>query len=77
MAIIDLGLPPDPDGVSEGFSTIEEILRLAPRTKIVVATGNGASLRVLQKCGFAIEEVRQSPASERYPACEEAVLVLR
>jgi RimJ/RimL family protein N-acetyltransferase len=42
-----------------------------------VATGNGASLRVLQKCGFVIEEVRLSPASERYPACEEAVLVLR
>jgi RimJ/RimL family protein N-acetyltransferase len=42
-----------------------------------VATGNGASLRVLQKCGFAVEQVRHSPASERYPACEEAVLVLR
>jgi hypothetical protein len=42
-----------------------------------VATGNGASLRILQKCGFVIEEVRRSPASERHPACEEAVLVLR
>ena len=41
------------------------------------ATSNGASLRVLQKCGFVIEEVRQSPATDRYPACEEAVLVLR
>jgi RimJ/RimL family protein N-acetyltransferase len=43
----------------------------------VAATGNGASLRVLQKCGFVIEQVRHSPASERYPACEDAVLVLR
>jgi RimJ/RimL family protein N-acetyltransferase len=42
-----------------------------------VATGNGASLRVLQKCGFVVEQVRMSPASDRYPACEEAVLVLR
>lgn len=41
------------------------------------ATSNGASLRVLQKCGFVIERVRLSPASERYPECEEAVLVLR
>jgi RimJ/RimL family protein N-acetyltransferase len=41
------------------------------------ATSNEASLRVLQKCGFAVEEVRRSPASERHPACEEAVLVLR
>ena len=41
------------------------------------ATSNGASLRVLKKCGFVVEQVRLSPASERYPECEEAVLVLR
>jgi RimJ/RimL family protein N-acetyltransferase len=42
-----------------------------------VATSNGASLRVLQKCGFVVEQIRLSPASDRYPECEEAVLVLR
>jgi RimJ/RimL family protein N-acetyltransferase len=42
-----------------------------------VATSNGASLRVLQKCGFVVESVRLSPAADRYPECEEAVLVLR
>ena len=31
VAIMDLGLPPDPDGVSEGFATLEEVLRIAPR----------------------------------------------
>ena len=41
------------------------------------ATSNGASLRVLQKCGFVVERVRLSPASDRFPECEEAVLVLR
>ncbi|QEL16414.1 GNAT family N-acetyltransferase [Limnoglobus roseus] len=41
------------------------------------ATSNGASLRVLQRCGFVVEQVRQSPATDRYPACEIAVLVLR
>jgi RimJ/RimL family protein N-acetyltransferase len=41
------------------------------------ATSNGASIRVLQKCGFVIEQVCLSPARERYPECEEAVLVLR
>jgi RimJ/RimL family protein N-acetyltransferase len=44
---------------------------------VTVATSNGASLRVLQKCGFVVERVRLSPASDRYPECEEAVLVLR
>ncbi len=41
-----------------------------------VATGNAASLRILQKCGFVIERVQMSPASDRYPECEEAALVL-
>lgn len=41
-----------------------------------VATSNAASLRVLGKCGFAVERVHVSPASDRYPECEEAVLVL-
>jgi RimJ/RimL family protein N-acetyltransferase len=41
------------------------------------ATANGASLRVLQKCGFVVEQVRQAPADDRHPACEEAVLALR
>ncbi|MFO0799426.1 MAG: GNAT family N-acetyltransferase [Gemmataceae bacterium] len=42
-----------------------------------VATGNVASLRVLQKCGFVVEQVRHAPATDRYPACEIAVHVLR
>jgi RimJ/RimL family protein N-acetyltransferase len=41
-----------------------------------VATSNGASLRVLQKCGFVVERVQVSPASDRYAECEEAILVL-
>jgi RimJ/RimL family protein N-acetyltransferase len=41
-----------------------------------VATSNGASLRVLQKCGFVVECVQISPATDRYPECEEAILVL-
>jgi RimJ/RimL family protein N-acetyltransferase len=42
-----------------------------------VATSNGASLRVLRKCGFVVEVVRHSPATDQYAECEEAVLVLR
>jgi RimJ/RimL family protein N-acetyltransferase len=41
-----------------------------------VATSNVASLRVLQKCGFVVERVQISPATDRYPECEEALLVL-
>lgn len=42
-----------------------------------VATSNGASLRVLQKCGFVVERVQVATASDRYPESEEAVLVLK
>ena len=42
-----------------------------------VATSNGASQRVLQKCGFVVERVRLAPADDRYPECEEALLILK
>jgi two-component system, NtrC family, response regulator len=48
VVIMDLGLPPDPDGVSEGFATLEETLRLAPKTKVIIATGNGARKNALK-----------------------------
>ena len=38
VVTLDLGLPPDPGGVSEGFATLEEILRLTPDTKVIVVT---------------------------------------
>jgi len=43
VVTLDLGLPPDPDGTDEGFATLTEILRLKPDTKVIVATGHGAS----------------------------------
>ena len=41
VVTLDLGLPPDPDGVSEGFATMEAILAMKPDTKVVVASGHG------------------------------------
>jgi two-component system NtrC family response regulator len=42
VVTLDLGLPPDPDGVSEGFATLEGILATRPGTKVIVASGHGA-----------------------------------
>lgn len=39
VVTMDLGLPPDPDSVSEGFRLLEEILSIAPETKVIVLTG--------------------------------------
>jgi two-component system NtrC family response regulator len=40
VVLLDLGLPPDGEGVSEGMTTLKEILSLAPQTKVIVVTGN-------------------------------------
>ena len=42
VVTLDLGLPPDPDGISEGFAALAEILSLKPDTKVIVASGHGA-----------------------------------
>ena len=42
VVTLDLGLPPDPDGTSEGFAVLDEIMALKPGTKIIVASGHGA-----------------------------------
>ena len=33
---LDLGLPPDPDGTSEGFAVLDAIMEMKPDTKVVV-----------------------------------------
>lgn len=40
VVILDLGLPPDPNGASEGLATLEEILSIRPDTKVIVSLGN-------------------------------------
>lgn len=42
-----------------------------------VAVTNFGSIRVLEKCGFVVQRREWSPATERYIACEEAVLELK
>jgi two-component system NtrC family response regulator len=52
---LDLGLPPEPDGAEEGLKTLDEILRAAPLTKVIVVTGNsdrGNALRAVELGAF-------------------------
>jgi two-component system NtrC family response regulator len=39
VVTMDLGLPPDADGTSEGFKLLGELLDMAPDTKVIVLTG--------------------------------------
>jgi two-component system, NtrC family, response regulator len=40
IVILDLGLPPDPDGASEGLKVLDAILSNAPQTKVIILSGN-------------------------------------
>jgi len=40
VVTLDLGLPPDGDGASEGLAALQDILIQAPGTKVIVVTGN-------------------------------------
>ena len=53
VVTLDLGLPPDPDGVTEGFAMLDAILHARPDTKVIVASGHGAreSARRAIACG--------------------------
>ena len=48
IVIQDLGLPPDPEGVTEGFRCIQEILSISPTTKIIVLTGKSEHKNALK-----------------------------
>ena len=61
VVTLDLGLPPDPDGTSEGFATLTEILRAAPDTKVIVASGHGARESALRAIAAGAFDFYQKP----------------
>jgi two-component system NtrC family response regulator len=61
VVTMDLGLPPDPDGASEGLATLEQILELAPDTKVVVLTGNQEHGHALKAIGMGAYDFHQKP----------------
>lgn len=61
VVTLDLGLPPDPDGVSEGFATLSEILALKPDAKVVVASGHGARESAMRAIASGAYDFYQKP----------------
>ncbi len=61
VVTLDLGLPPDPDGTSEGFATLEAILSLRPDTKVIVASGHGARESMLRAIEMGAWDFYQKP----------------
>ncbi|HEY3909761.1 MAG TPA: PEP-CTERM-box response regulator transcription factor [Stellaceae bacterium] len=61
VAILDLGLPPDPDGAAEGLATLTEIRELAPSTKVIIATGNETREHALRAIALGAYDFYQKP----------------
>ena len=61
VVTLDLGLPPDSDGASEGLATLEQILTLAPDTKVIVVTGNQDRTNAVKAVGMGAYDFYQKP----------------
>ena len=61
VVTLDLGLPPDPDGTTEGFAVLDAIMALKPDTKVIVASGHGARESALQAIERGAYDFYQKP----------------
>jgi two-component system, NtrC family, response regulator len=62
VVLLDLGLPPDPGGVTEGLATLQEILSLIPETKVIVVTGDNDRANAVKAIGMGAYDFYQKPA---------------
>jgi two-component system NtrC family response regulator len=61
VVTLDLGLPPDPDGAGEGLATLEQILALAPETKIIMVSGNDDRDHAVKAVAMGAYDFYQKP----------------
>ena len=61
VCTVDLGLLPDPDSPNEGFLIVEEMLKLAPETKIIVVTGQDDHKYAIEAIGKGAYDFYHKP----------------
>jgi two-component system, NtrC family, response regulator len=61
VVTLDLGLPPDPGGTSEGFAAIKEILAIAPTVKVIVVTGHDDRGNAVRAIGMGAYDFYEKP----------------
>ena len=62
VVLLDLGLPPDPGGVSEGLATLKDILSLIPETKVIIVTGDNDHANAVKAIANGAYDFHQKPA---------------
>lgn len=63
VVLQDLGLPPDAEGVEEGFACVQEVVKLAPSTKIIVMTGNADYSNAVHAVALGAYDFYQKPVN--------------
>ena len=61
LVTLDLGLPPDADGVTEGLSALEQLLVVNPLAKVVVITGNQDRANALKAIQLGAYDFMEKP----------------
>ncbi|MBX9697926.1 MAG: PEP-CTERM-box response regulator transcription factor [Acetobacteraceae bacterium] len=61
VALLDLGLPPDAEGVSEGFATLEMLHQASPEMPVVVASGQGQKENALRAISLGAYDFCEKP----------------
>lgn len=61
VVTMDLGLPPEPDDVGEGFALLQQILSLSPDTKVIVLTGQNDRQNAVRAVGLGAYDFYAKP----------------
>ena len=61
VVLLDLGLPPDPGGVTEGLATLQEIQALSPETKVIIVTGDNERANAVRAIALGAYDFYQKP----------------
>ncbi len=61
VVTLDLGLPPDADGHTEGLACLEQILSKSPDTKVIVVTGNDDRANAVHAIGLGAFDFYHKP----------------
>lgn len=72
VVLLDLGLPPRPNLVDEGMRTLAEIIQFAPKTKVIIISGQGERENALEAIGRGAYDFMSKPVDT-----DELQLVLK
>lgn len=64
VVLLDLGLPPDADGPSEGLATLQAVLRASPESKVIMMSGQTEREFALKAVALGAYDFYQKPIDE-------------